>query len=123
MNIYQEQIMEHFHHPSHQGKLSEATHSFGANNPTCGDQIHIDMLIKNGVIKDVAFRGEGCAISQAAVSMLLEKIAQENVTELQKMTADDITSLLGVELSPNRLKCALLSLEVAQKALVHPTQE
>lgn len=120
MNIYQEQIMEHFHNPSHHGTLSSPTHSFGANNPTCGDQIHIDMIIKDDVITKIAFSGEGCAISQASASMLLEKVAQQDIVLLQKMTAKSITDLLGVELSPNRLKCGLLSLEVAQKALSHP---
>jgi len=123
MNIYQEQIMEHFHDPSHHGTLSSPTHSFSADNPTCGDQIHIDMIIKDDMITEIAFNGEGCAISQAAASMLLEKIAKQNVVMLQKMTAADITGLLGIELSPNRLKCGLLSLEVAHKALNHPTKK
>jgi len=123
MNIYQEQIMEHFHTPSHHGTLTDPTHSLNANNPTCGDKIHIDMIIDNDTIKDIKFIGEGCAISQAAASMLLEKVSGQSINTLQRMTADDITSLLGVELSPNRLKCALLSLETAQKTLTHPIEE
>ncbi len=113
--------MEHFHHPSHHGTLDAPTHSYSANNPTCGDEINIDMIINDDVITKVAFNGEGCAISQATASMLLEKIADKKITILQKITVEDITDLIGVELSPNRLKCALLSLETAQKALSHPT--
>lgn len=123
MNIYQEQIMEHFHNPSHHGTLTMPTHTCSANNPTCGDKIHIDMKVADDVITEIAFNGEGCAISQAAASMLCEQIAQKPTTALQKMSPDDITQMLGVSLSPNRLKCALLSLEVAQKTLAHPVHK
>ncbi len=117
MNLYQEHILEHYHHPVGRGKLSDATHHHCANNPTCGDKICIDLLIKNGVIEEMMFHGEGCAISQASASMLVEHINGKRQDVLEKMTKDDMLKLLGLTLSPNRLKCALLSLETAHKAL------
>ncbi len=118
MNIYQEQILEHYHNPCNNKLLDNATHSSNATNPTCGDKIRIDIILDSkDKISNITFSGEGCAISQAAASMLTEKVKGENIEVLKKMTKDDILSLLGITLSHTRLKCALLSLEVAQKAI------
>lgn len=117
MNIYQEEILEHYHNPSNNGKIEGATHSDCALNPTCGDKICIDMIIKNDVIQNIKFSGEGCAISQAAASMLTEELLGKPVKTLTDMGKDDILKMLEIELSMNRLKCGLLALETSHKAL------
>ena len=117
MNPYQENILEHYHDPSHHGQLDGATHHHCGLNPTCGDQICIDLIISDDTISDIAFHGEGCAISQAAASMLCEKLHGAPLDTLSTMTKDDILEMLQIELSMNRLKCGLLALESAQKAL------
>lgn len=117
MNIYQQQILEHYHDPSNYGVLENSTHRSEGLNPTCGDKIIIDMIVEKNTIKDIKFSGEGCAISQAAASMLTEEIIGKPRETLKNMTKDDILEMLEIELSMNRLKCALLALETAQKAL------
>ncbi len=119
MSIYQEHILEHYHNPCNNKILDNATNSESATNSTCGDKIRIDIILNNNIISDVSFSGEGCAISQATASMLTEKIKGEHIDVLKKMTKDDILSLLGITLSHTRLKCALLSLEVAQKSILN----
>ncbi len=117
MSIYQEQILQHYHNPSNNGIIENATHSSSRNNPTCGDKMRIDMIIKDDIINEISFSGEGCAISQATASMLTEQLKGEKIEKLLNMTKEDIISMLGIQLSHARLKCALLSLETAQKAL------
>lgn len=119
MSIYQEQILEHYHNPCNNKILDNATNSESANNPTCGDKIRIDIILNNDIISDISFSGEGCAISQATASMLTKKVKGKHINVLKKMQKDDILSLLGITLSHTRLKCALLSLEVAQKAIIN----
>lgn len=119
INPYQEHILEHYHEPHNFGHLPKPTHVDCALNPTCGDKICIELAIKDDIITDIAFSGEGCAISQASASLLTEDIKKKSVATLKKMTKDDILKLLELPLSPNRLKCALLALETAHKALNH----
>lgn len=117
MNLYQQQILDHFHEPSNNGCIKDATHSNCSLNPTCGDKICIDMVIEENVVKDIKFSGEGCAISQAAASMLTEIVMRKSTKTLKNLQKDDILKMLAIELSMNRLKCALLALETAHKAL------
>jgi nitrogen fixation protein NifU and related proteins len=117
MNIYQEEILEHYHNPSNYGKLPHATHKHCGLNPTCGDKICIDLIVSDDTIENITFHGEGCAISQAAASMLTESIKDKSCEALKKLSKDDILEMLGVELSMNRVKCGLLALETAQRAL------
>lgn len=117
MSIYQEHILDHYHNPRHHGSLKCPTHSSDTKNISCGDVLHMDILVKDGIIEDIAFQGSGCAISQASASMLAEHVCDKPVAEAEKLTKEDLVGLLGLELSPNRLKCALLSLETLHKAL------
>jgi len=117
MNLYQENILEHYHDPLNHGALSSPTHTHCSLNPTCGDKICIDLVVVEDVIADISFHGEGCAISQAAASMLTEHVKGTPIATLKKLSKDDILEMLGVELSINRLKCGLLALETAHKAL------
>jgi nitrogen fixation protein NifU and related proteins len=117
MSIYQEIILDHYRSPHNFGLLSQPTGSVKLSNPLCGDKIQMDIIIEGDVVKDVKFSGQGCAISTASASMLTDYAKSKTVTELQKLDMKFILELLGIELSPNRLKCALLPLEALQKVI------
>ncbi len=117
MSLYQDLILDHYRNPRNQGKLAKATHHSEANNPTCGDKLQMDIIVKNDIIEDVRFSGSGCAISQASASLLTEYVKKKSVEETLTITPEDVIDLLGVALSPARLKCGLLSLETLKKTL------
>lgn len=119
-SLYRDLILDHYRNPQNFGTLSEADASHEENNPFCGD--HIGMALKTSdqrprTITDIRFHGEGCAISMACASMLTEKVLGKNLEEVRELKKEDILDMLGTELTPTRLKCALLPLEVLQKAL------
>ncbi len=117
MSIYQDIILDHYHHPHNFGELKHKTNDVKVNNPLCGDIIYMQVEERHGVVKNIAFTGEGCAISKASASILTDYVKEKKVTFLKKMTSEDMIQLLGIELSPNRLKCALLSWEGLMKVL------
>ena len=112
-DLYREVIIEHYKNPVYRGKLDPHDISFQDENPLCGDQLRIDLRVnEQGIITEAAFSGHGCAISQASADILLESVVGKTVDEVKKLTKDDLLDLLGIELGPVRLKCALLSLKV-----------
>jgi nitrogen fixation NifU-like protein len=112
-DFYRELILDHYKHPRHHGTLDPHDFSYEDENPLCGDKLRIDVrLDENQRVQDVAFTGRGCAISQASASLLSESIVGKSLAEVKALTRDDILELLGIELTPVRLKCALLSLKV-----------
>ncbi len=114
-DMYRQQILDHYKSPRNYGELEEPTFSHVGENPMCGDEIRMDVrLDDDDVIEQVAFSGDGCAISQAAASMLSVELQGESVDDLLAMDRDDIVDLLGVEISPMRIKCAVLAEKVAQ---------
>ncbi len=119
--IYQEHILDHYEDPFHRGSLAEATHAHEGKNPLCGDVVRIELQIDDhGKICDLYFAGEGCVISQASASMLLEEIHGKTVEDLKNFSADDMLRLYGPRLTPNRQKCCLLSWKVVQSAVHSP---
>ncbi len=110
--MYMENIMDHFKSPRNYGKLDKPTITHHDNNPLCGDELTFQLIIHEGKVSDVKFMGHGCAISQASASMLTEKIKGVSVEDVKKLTKEDIFEMLGIPLSPVRMKCALLSLQV-----------
>jgi nitrogen fixation NifU-like protein len=116
-NIYMQNILDHFHDPENYGELEGADKHVVEYNPLCGDKIEVYLNIENEIIKAAQFTGEGCAISQATMSMLSSEIIGKNVTEVRLLGKDFIVDMLGIELSPTRLKCALLSLQAVHNAL------
>lgn len=112
-DLYRELIIDHYKNPHYRGKLDPHDISFEDDNPLCGDHIRIDLrLSESGKVTEAAFDGHGCAISQATADLLLESIQGKTLDEIKALTRDDLLELLGIELGPVRLKCALLSLKV-----------
>jgi len=109
--MFRENILEHYRHPRNQGTLEHPDITYEDANPLCGDKIRMDLNVKDGVIDQVRFSGHGCSISQAAASMLSERIEGQPIEEVRKLTRDDVLEMLGIELGPVRLKCALLALK------------
>lgn len=116
-DLYREQILDHYRNPRNFGKLKNATSVASDNLISCGDQLSMELLIKNGEVEAIKFQGEGCAISMASASMLTEFVKGKKVTDLKALKKDAILEMLGIHPTPTRLKCALLSLEVLHKAI------
>lgn len=116
-DLYREQILDHFKHPRNKGTIENPDISFEDSNPLCGDVIRMDIKLNNGIIEDVKFSGKGCAISQASASMLTEAIKGMPVADVKGISKEDIFDMLGITLSPTRVKCALLSLKVLKAGL------
>lgn len=115
MSIYQDIILDHYRNPRNAHPLENPTHRVQVTNPLCGDELELTIRASNETVEAVGYSAKGCAISIASASMLSEELlgkTKEFVLNLDKTT---ILELLGIELSPNRLKCALLSLEAAKK--------
>jgi nitrogen fixation NifU-like protein len=112
-DLYREIIVERYKSPLYKGELDPHDVTFEDENPLCGDYIRIDLRVDDqGVIKEAAFSGHGCAISQASADLLVESVIGKNLEEVKKLSKQDILDLLGIEMGPVRLKCALLSLKV-----------
>ena len=116
-DLYRDYILEHYRRPHNFGVLEDANASHEGANPLCGDRITLQLRLSGGQVAGVGFTGRGCAISQASASLLTDEIKGKSVDDVAKMTSTDILDLLGIEISPARLKCALLSLETMQHAL------
>ena len=110
-DIYREEILEHSQNPRQHGTLEHPDYTYEDANPLCGDRIRVDVKVEDGHIADVRFSGQGCAISQAAASMLCEKVMGMELEQVKSISRDDVLELLGIELGPVRLKCALLGLK------------
>jgi nitrogen fixation NifU-like protein len=115
-DMYRQQILDHYRNPRNYGELEDPTFTHVGENPMCGDEITVDVdLADDGeTIERVAFRGDGCAISQASASMLTERLHGMTLAELEEWDRDDAIEMLGVEVSPMRVKCAVLAEKVAQ---------
>ncbi len=115
-DMYRQQILDHYRNPRNYGALEDPTFSHIGENPSCGDEITVDVRLDDDgeVIEDVRFRGEGCAISQAAASLLTGEIRGLTLDELHDLDRDDVLDLLGVEVTPMRIKCAVLAEKVLQ---------
>jgi nitrogen fixation protein NifU and related proteins len=117
MDYYREYILDHYRNPRNYGKLDQPDVHAEDSNPLCGDQLAMDLLVEGDCIKEVRFQGRGCAISQAAASMLSEKIEGKTVREVVALGKDDVLEDLGIDISPARTKCAFLSLRVLHRGL------
>ena len=112
-DLYRELIIDRYKNPHFRGSLEPHDISFEDDNPLCGDHIRIDLRVDgDDRVSEVAFDGHGCAISQASADLLAESVLGKTLDEVKKLTKQDVLDLLGIELGPVRLKCALLSLKV-----------
>ena len=129
-DLYRQNILDHFKNPRNYGKLDNPDFEADEENISCGDRIgmNIKLKMKNAtlrlrsgqelkIIEDIKFFGEGCAITMASASLLTEKVKGKNLEDAKKIGKDEIMKMLGVTLTPTRMKCALLPLEVLGKTL------
>ena len=117
--MYQENILDHYKSPRNFGKMENSSVHHHEKNPLCGDELDMYLIIdENKKIVDVKVYARGCAISVASASMLSDEIKGKNIEELKTMTKEQILEMLGIPISPVRLKCALLSLDTLKNSIL-----
>lgn len=116
-SLYRDIILDHYKNPQNFGHIKSATTTFKLHNSACGDIIQIDLKVVKNKVENIKFNGEGCAISIASASLLTSHVLGKDVSKITRIKTDDILRLLGITLTPTRLKCALLPLEVLHKAV------
>src|SRR6266545_3686448 len=114
--LYREYILEHYKRPHHFGELEDPDLEFHDSNPLCGDELTVQLKVHDGKVADVAFSGQGCAISQASASMVSDEIVGMPIDDLLRLDKQFVLDLLGIDISATRIKCALLSLKVVKGA-------
>lgn len=110
--LYKENILDHYKNPRNYGEIENPDISYFDINPLCGDELQLQIKVKDGKAEDVKFKGKGCSISQASASMLTEMILGQDMEEVKKIGKKEILDAVGLQLGPSRIKCALLSLKV-----------
>ena len=116
-DLYRENILDHYRNPRNAGHIEHPSATAEGVNPLCGDELSIELKVEDGVVTDVRYNGRGCAISQAAASMLSDQIKGRPVGELTGVGKDDVLDELGIPLTPIRLKCVMLSVGELKVAL------
>jgi nitrogen fixation NifU-like protein len=112
-DLYREQIIDRYKNPRMKGKLDPHDYAYEDDNPLCGDEIRVELRVNSDdVVTEAAFSGQGCAISQASADMLVESVVGKGLEDVKALRKEDLLEMLGIELGPVRLKCALLSLKV-----------
>lgn len=117
-DFYRDYILDHYRNPRNFGRLEHPSATAEELNPLCGDVIRMDLLVDNGIVKDVRFSGKGCAISQASASMLTESVIGMHLNDVAKLTKDAVLDNVGIGISPARMKCAMLGLRVLKSAAI-----
>jgi nitrogen fixation NifU-like protein len=117
--LYREVILDHYKNPRGHGLIENADAEAEGQNPLCGDEVSIYVAFADDgdTIEEVKFSGRGCAISQAATSMLTEMVTGRSATEVAALQRDELLDEIGIPLTPIRLKCALLGLSTLKLAL------
>jgi nitrogen fixation NifU-like protein len=117
-DFYRDYILDHYRNPRNFGKLEHFDAVAEDLNPLCGDQIRMELKLRDGVVSDVRFSGKGCAISQASASMLTERIKGMKLDEVAKLSKEAVLENVGIGISPTRMKCAMLGLRVLKSAAI-----
>ena len=117
MDLYAENILDHYRHPRNQASLANPTVTHEEVNLSCGDTLQLSVRLDQGKVTGLSWQGTGCAISQASMSLLSEEIEGKTAAELEQMTKEQVYELLGVPVGPRRFKCALLSLHTLKNTL------
>lgn len=115
--IYREIILEHYKNPQNYGVIKHADIDVLDFNPLCGDEIHITAKLKAGKISEIAFESKGCAVSKASASLFTEEIKGKTLKEIASISKENVLELLEVDLTPARIKCALLVFQTLKKGL------
>lgn len=116
-DLYREELMEHYKTPNNRGRLAKPDIHVRQVNPMCGDEIDLDLVIKDGKITDVGFEGQACSVSVVSSSYLTEHIKGLSLEEVKKIDKDELLKMLDLNLSTSRVKCATLILEALQEAV------
>ena len=116
-NLYKDILLDHYRNPRNKGTLEKPDFASGDYNPSCGDGVSMQGIVENGAIKEVMFQGSGCVISQATASLLTQAVVGKAIDDVLAFSNEDIQKMIGMQLGPVRLKCALLPLYVLQKGL------
>lgn len=117
MDLYAENILDHYRTPRNTGAGDGATVSASEINPSCGDTLTVHLTVEDDIIKRIEWEGEGCAISQAGMSIFSEEVVGKTTQDLLTMQKEEIYELLGVPIGPRRFKCALICLHTVKNAL------
>jgi nitrogen fixation NifU-like protein len=117
MDIYAENILDHYRHPRLKESLAEKTIEHTESNPTCGDTLTLQLLIQDDNVVSLGWSGDGCAISQAGMSILSEELIGKSVSDIEALQKKDIDALLGVPVGARRIKCELLALHTLKNTL------
>ena len=117
-DFYRDYILDHYRNPRNFGRLDRPDVEAEDLNPLCGDQIRMELAVHDGVVKDLRFSGKGCAISQAAASMLTERVKGMELSDVAKLSKDAVLEDVGIGISPTRMKCAMLGLRVLKSAAI-----
>jgi nitrogen fixation protein NifU and related proteins len=123
MNLYRERLMDHYRNPRNTKQLKGADFTSGQFNPSCGDVVTFEGCVEDHVLTQVSFAGKGCVISQAAASLLSEHCLNKFLDYILALTKDDMRQLIGMDLGPVRLKCALLPLQALQEGVLSYTNK
>jgi|TARA_Y100000031_G_C8184525_1_gene368255 nitrogen fixation NifU-like protein len=115
--MYKENIIDHYKHPHNKGTIEDADVKFTENNPLCGDVITITLKLNDNKVEDIKFSGQGCAISQAATSMLTDEMKGKTLEEIKNLNREKVVEMLGIEIGPVRTKCAVLGLVAVKEGI------
>ena len=115
--MYRENIIDHYKHPHNHGTVGNADIRQTENNPLCGDVVTVSLKLNEGKVKDIKFEGRGCAISQAATSMLTDDIKGKTLEDVKKISREDVVNMLGIEIGLVRTKCAVLGLVAIKEGI------
>jgi nitrogen fixation NifU-like protein len=118
--IYREYLLDHYKNPKNFGEIKNPDIHKNDNNPLCGDEIEIFAKLdsKKEKLMEIKFKGHGCVICMASASILMDEIEGKKLKEIQKMRPEDMLKLLGIELTPSRIKCMMLPLKALQKGMI-----